>query len=255
MIVLFLLLCSATSLVRSFKEEELDFNCQEVCGTYTDDDILMKNIQGECNSYDQENKCAAKDIVDPIVKPIGKKATSETTRIVGGEEAKKPIPWMVVLLLNKEVCGGSLINSRYILTAAHCACAGNHRMYCSRAMWEIVEGVPIKPKEDLTEAIDKTFIHIGASKAKSGTDDLYTLIEIFNGGSEGIYKQKMETFFIHEDLATSEEFPNTPDVMLIRLEKAVPNFTPYIKPVCLAKPDAVDFPPCPDISVVSSLSS
>jgi len=247
MLALFLL-CSTTSLVRAYAEQELDFNCQEVCGTYTDDDMLMKNIQGDCDSYDPENKCAAKDIVDPILKPDEEEAPSKTSRIVGGEDAKKPIPWIVVLFFNGEICGGSLINSRYVLTAAHCACAQHHKLYCSRSMMEIVEGVPIKPKEDLTEAIDKTHIHIGASKSKNGTNDLYTLMEIY-GNSEGMFKHKMETFYIHEDLATSEEFPKTPDVILVRLEKAIPNFTPSIKPVCLAKPDAPDFPPCPDISV------
>ncbi|PRD33950.1 UNVERIFIED_CONTAM: Chymotrypsinogen A [Trichonephila clavipes] len=45
------------------------------------------------------------------------------TRVVGGTNAdRKAWPWMVALLNNnnKFFCGGSLINNRYVLTAAHC---------------------------------------------------------------------------------------------------------------------------------------
>lgn len=45
------------------------------------------------------------------------------TRIVGGTDAdRKAWPWMVALLNSKKkfFCGGSLINSQYVLTAAHC---------------------------------------------------------------------------------------------------------------------------------------
>ena len=37
---------------------------------------------------------------------------------------------------------------------------------------------------------------------------------------------------------------------LLRLEKAVPSFTDSVRPVCLAVPDFIDYPPCPDISMV-----
>ncbi|GFQ82820.1 chymotrypsinogen A [Trichonephila clavata] len=45
------------------------------------------------------------------------------TRVVGGTNAdRKAWPWMVALFNNKNkfFCGGSLINNRYVLTAAHC---------------------------------------------------------------------------------------------------------------------------------------
>ena len=49
-------------------------------------------------------------------------------RIIGGRAVKSVIdhPWMVVLNFNTSDpiktwgCGGSLINNRYVLTAAHC---------------------------------------------------------------------------------------------------------------------------------------
>ena len=54
---------------------------------------------------------------------------SRPTRIVGGQNAEKGThPWQVSIhwgdpprrLLPRHVCGGSLINSRWILTAGHC---------------------------------------------------------------------------------------------------------------------------------------
>ena len=52
-------------------------------------------------------------------------------RIIGGEDAKvKDYPWMAAIHYNQRDglfdwsrawgCGGSLINERYVLTAAHC---------------------------------------------------------------------------------------------------------------------------------------
>ena len=46
-------------------------------------------------------------------------------KIVGGYEAKQAKPWVARILypnLKDSFSGGSLINKRYILTAAHCIC-------------------------------------------------------------------------------------------------------------------------------------
>lgn len=49
------------------------------------------------------------------------------SKIVGGVEAKRhSIPWQVALFKsNRFFCGGSLINSRWVLTAAHCLPSSN----------------------------------------------------------------------------------------------------------------------------------
>lgn len=47
---------------------------------------------------------------------------NEESRIVGGQTTSmNEFPWMARLsYLNKFYCGGTLINDRYVLTAAHC---------------------------------------------------------------------------------------------------------------------------------------
>ena len=61
----------------------------------------------------------------------GQQKHSDNDRIVGGETAKRnEFPWQVAIVkrgTRQPFCGASLINSHYILTAAHCM-NGIHRM-------------------------------------------------------------------------------------------------------------------------------
>lgn len=53
-------------------------------------------------------------------------SNSENNKIVGGEEtAPNEFPWQALLVVKivdneDKICGGSLINDQWILTAAHC---------------------------------------------------------------------------------------------------------------------------------------
>ncbi len=61
--------------------------------------------------------------------PCGKKGKPESNRIVSGTETNEnEWPWQVALVQpgsDRPFCGGSIINDRYILTAAHCTAGKN----------------------------------------------------------------------------------------------------------------------------------
>uniref|UniRef100_A0A182N9T6 Peptidase S1 domain-containing protein n=1 Tax=Anopheles dirus TaxID=7168 RepID=A0A182N9T6_9DIPT len=74
---------------------------------------------------------------------------SNNSKIVGGQEAEiGRYPWMVALYYNNRfICGGSLINDRYVLTAAHCV-FGSDR---SRFRVKFLMHDRTEPKEDSFE--------------------------------------------------------------------------------------------------------
>jgi len=57
--------------------------------------------------------------------------TPQNSRIVGGEKAQKDAwPWQVAIYYGGQfMCGGSILKSNWILTAAHCVDGFNHKYY------------------------------------------------------------------------------------------------------------------------------
>ena len=55
--------------------------------------------------------------------------TAAAERIVGGEQAPRTIPWQVALLSGSfQFCGGTILDSCTILTAAHCEPNTGHQI-------------------------------------------------------------------------------------------------------------------------------
>lgn len=144
--------------------------------------------------------------------------TSLAHRIFGGEEtAIDDYPWMVLLEYNsirnrrerKLSCGGSLINSRYVLTAAHCLVGEIERRVGELAAVRLGEF-------DLTKEID--------CQGNTCADPILVL---------GV-QQKIP----HDGY--NENNPNRAnDIGLIRMDSEV-TFTDYVRPICL--PSSVNSP-------------
>ncbi|XP_032284232.1 coagulation factor IX isoform X2 [Phoca vitulina] len=89
------------------------------CGRVSVPHISMTRTRAETvfSNMDYENSTEAEKIFENLTQPL-----NDLTRIVGGKDAKPgQFPWQV--LLNGKVdafCGGSIINEKWVVTAAHC---------------------------------------------------------------------------------------------------------------------------------------
>ena len=53
---------------------------------------------------------------------------------------------------------------------------------------------------------------------------------------------------LYTEAPDSQEFLNTPDQALVKMDGRVDSFRPHIRPICLATQDVDDKPFCPDNS-------
>jgi len=225
-----------------------DFNCDASCGHYSAADDMMRHLQDKCKAYDPEEAASCKDqLGEEVVAPGASKKHPKNTRILGGSDLKEAIPWMVRIKVEEAMCGGTLINARFVLTAAHCFCAGTSM--CNREIGDIGDGSPMKI-EDMAHVTGLTVLYIGATGLHPVSKKMWHVLQIENdeeAKKHGIY-HKADNIYIHPLLCTKEEYKNTPDATLIRIAKPV-TFSSSVVPVCLTKPDDQDLPYCSDTSL------
>ncbi|XP_032220680.2 transmembrane protease serine 6 isoform X2 [Nematostella vectensis] len=159
------------------------------------------NQEKACNTQ----RCGAKPVLAPFICGV----RNALGRIVGGQTAKvEDWPWQAGLkkgLDDTIVCGGSLINREWVVTAAHCIDRNNpSRTGC------VVPDPPIR-------------VILGESDVTK------------HEGNE--IHRDVAQICIHPDY---HEIKLTNDLALIRLRTPITTFTKHVRPVCLptsATPD------------------
>ncbi|KAF2900708.1 hypothetical protein ILUMI_05478 [Ignelater luminosus] len=125
-----------------------------------------------------------------------------TVAIYGGEEAGiGEFPWLVYLKSgqsNKFVCGGSLINSRYVLTAGHC----------------------------VTDRSNIVSVRLGEHNVKTDVD-----CDGSKYCSDPPVDVEVEEVILHEGYNEDDSYIQV-DIALLRLKKKI-NYTKFIQPINL----------------------
>lgn len=132
-------------------------------------------------------------------------------RVFGGEDAAiNEYPWVAYVKYGRTLCGGSLINRRYVLTAAHCFRENGLR------------GV----------------VRLGEHDLRTDPDCRFSLLHRKKTCAPKYQKFKMEKISIHENF---DNVTKHNDIALIRLDRNV-EFSENIQAICLPNASADSIP-------------
>ncbi|XP_064550791.1 spaetzle-processing enzyme-like [Drosophila montana] len=169
-----------------------------------------------------ENRSGGEPDPSNVLPSIGTCGILFSNRIIGGTKTQLfEFPWMALLQYKKPNdeldfnCGGTLINSRYVLTAGHCLNSSQLQMY----NWQLYS---VRLGEwDISTAPD-CVTEVGNKQRTCAP--MHLDIEI-------------EKRILHE-LYVPNSIDQMHDIGLLRLKQAV-RFTEYVKPICLPVGDDV----------------
>ena len=198
--------------------------------TYTDDDGMT---YCNTNSEDEEEMVEVQCVEEEEDCECGPVKEWANERIVGGGEAPKhAYPWQIsILWSDKEwhtsashICGGSIISSKYILTAAHCF----HESIYTTPLPEEAADQLSEELQDYYFTPDEVFVLVGAHYLPN--NDEITSTELRN--NKNIHR--VREIIIHDQYdppKTSFQY----DFTILKLESIL-KFSSKVAAVCLPDP-------------------
>ena len=135
----------------------------------------------------------------------------EEERIVGGYTPKNNKPWAVRLIIfpgvKDFICGGTLINKRYVLTATHCVCKDPMGLTCANG----------KPTYNIKKSHN---VYLGVNHKK---------IDIDNTG----FKDDPQYHYHVESGLTYQPLKKYHDIALLKLDRDVTFKPNVLQSICL----------------------